>query len=269
MRTTAKLLHLLLVITPFIAAACGDDDGSDETAEVGSAGPDRPNGSSSDNPEPFNTGRGSRNRNNNTPSPASLPAAQPIDDPNTTVCGAVTCRDVLVGDIVVEPCCPDEKNTCGLDLDRVSEFMSVTPACVALEQPGNDDSDCPDVYFDDAVDPRQLSGCCMESGKCGVAADFTTLLANFGCVDPRAFLTAGDVPQQLASCTPSEPSPEDAGTKPDRPQPRPDRTDAGSDGGPPRPSMDAASEGDTPPPVAEAGPTQPLDATTGAPRDGG
>lgn len=126
--------------------------------------------------------------NNNNPPVQPLPPAVPVEGPETQTCGNTTCRDRLVGDIVVEPCCVNGDG-CGLDLDAVSGFMPVTNGCVELDQPGSNDTSCPSVYFDDIVNPRELVGCCRPDGVCGVVADLSDTLANFGCVDPNEFLS--------------------------------------------------------------------------------
>jgi hypothetical protein len=137
-----------------------------------------------------------------------------------TQCGEVSCRDVLVGDIVVPPCCPQgTDDQCGLDLDAVSEFMPVRGDCVRIDQPGNLDSSCPEVLFDDPTERRDLPGCCTPEGSCGVMADLS-LLADFGCVDPSELLLASSEPPE--SCTPDLPEPEPEPVAPD---------DAGSDAG--------------------------------------
>jgi hypothetical protein len=76
-----------------------------------------------------------------------------------------------------------------LNLSAVTGFMPVSGGCVALEQPGSTDATCPSVHFDDVADPRELTGCCRPDGVCGVVADLSNTLANFGCVDPNEFLT--------------------------------------------------------------------------------
>lgn len=186
----ALLLGLLCV------PACGDDTGetpadttpsasvSDETT---ADGPNRPNNPNNPN-------------NNPTPTPpANLPPAVPVEGPETVQCGNATCRDRLVGDIEVEPCCVNDE--CGLDLGAVSEFMPVQSGCAALEQPGSVDATCPSFHYDDLVAPRELPGCCRPDGVCGVVADLSDTVADFGCVDPVEFLSGRG--QQ----SPSEPDP--------------------------------------------------------------
>jgi hypothetical protein len=158
-----------------------------------------------------------------------------VEPPTTTTCGGATCRDVLVGDIVVSPCCPDGSDgACGLDLSDVDGFMPVTDQCVALDQPGNEDESCPTVYFDDPVAPQELPGCCMPKGVCGVVADLP-LLADFGCVDPRDLLSGtrggNDSDDGIAD------DPDDGGPpldpvepEPNMSEPEPDASDL--DGGP-------------------------------------
>jgi hypothetical protein len=149
----------------------------------------------------------------------------------------VDCRDALVGDIVVSPCCPGgTQDQCGLDLSRVAEFMPLRAECVGIDQPGNLDSSCPDVLFDDPTERRELPGCCTASGRGGGMADLS-LLADFGCLLADELLLASS--EEPTSCSPDRPEPE--------PEPEPEPTqepepDADEDGGaPPDPDrMDAS-----------------------------
>ena len=135
-----------------------------------------------------------------------------VSPPQTTQCGEDLCRDVLVGDIILSPCCVDaDRGACGLDLTPL-DYIPVEDGCAELRQPGNQDGDCPAMAFDDPVTPMNLPGCCMPNGLCGVTADLL-LVGDFGCVDPRDFLTdAMNVPDQLPSCTPMPDEEPDAST---------------------------------------------------------
>lgn len=178
----------LFLVATLSLSACDDDDDDDGTVFAMEAG--APTGVVQ-TPEPFgNNPRGpGRNEQDDDSAPDSLPPPVPVEPPSTTTCGDATCRDALVGDIVVSPCCAGgDVGACGLDLSDVDAFMPVTDQCVALDQPGNEDESCPTVYFDDPVAPQELPGCCMPEGLCGVIADLP-LLADFGCVDPRELLS--------------------------------------------------------------------------------
>lgn len=221
-------------------------DAGDETTE----GPRGPFGGTSD-PEP-NPNDGPRRNPEPEGDPKPLPAAVPAELPETRACGDLSCRDVLVGDILVPPCCPDTAEpSCGLELEPVTGFMPLQAGCAALEQPGNRDTSCPDVFFNDPTELRELPGCCTPEGTCGVVANLS-LLSDFGCVDPRSFLLGA--PQgDLQPCTPKLPEPE--------PEPEPEPTvvadgGAGLDASAPRadaggPSADASAEADLP--VSDAG----------------
>lgn len=188
--SAALLLGLLC------ASACSDDEKS-------AAADTAPSASASDDTTTDGPNRpGNPNNNNNPPTPtppANLPPAVPVVGPDTVQCGNATCRDRLVGDIEVEPCCVNDE--CGLDLGAVSAFMPVQSGCAALEQPGSVDATCPSVHYDDGVAPRELAGCCRPDGVCGVVADLSDTVADFGCVDPVEFLSGRG--QQ----SPSEPDP--------------------------------------------------------------
>ncbi len=173
----------IVAFTLAAAVLSGCDDDPSKPAETTDAAASDPRGN--DNPTP-NPPRPQPNPQANPPS--VLPPAVPVEGPETELCGNTTCRDRLVGDIVVEPCCVNG-DTCGLDLRSVSDFMPVTSGCVALEQPGSADATCPSVYFEDTANPRQLAGCCRPDGICGVIADLSDSLADFGCVDPTEFIS--------------------------------------------------------------------------------
>lgn len=184
-----SLCRLSMLLGWSLAQVACADDGSG-----GSTNSDAGGMASSANTGRFGFGPNGQNRPGRNdqpkadPSPIALPAATPVEDVHRTTCGEQDCRDVLIGDIVVPPCCPvGAQGECGLDLNAVSSFMPLEGQCAGLYQPGAADSTCPMVYFDDPVNPRQLPGCCLPEGLCGVVADFSDVLADFGCVDPRGF----------------------------------------------------------------------------------
>lgn len=174
-----------LLLGLLCAPACGDDEKGDpaDTSPSTSASDD-----TSDGPNRPGNPNNPNNPNNPTPTPpVNLPPAVPVEGPETLQCGNATCRDRLVGDIEVEPCCVNDE--CGLDLGAVSAFMPVQSGCAALEQPGSADATCPSFHYDDIVAPRELPGCCRPDGVCGVVADLSDTVADFGCVDPVDFLS--------------------------------------------------------------------------------
>jgi hypothetical protein len=187
---------LVALLVGVVVCGCGDDDsgGTQPAPSSSASGPmggpnfdddDNPSGDDDDNP--FGD-------DEDETAVDPLPPAELPEPPTTTTCGQSECRDVLVGDIVVAPCCPaGAEDRCGLDLSAVSEFMPLQGECVELEQPGEEDESCPSVLFADVVEMRELPGCCMPEGLCGVVANFS-LLADFGCVDPRTLLLGGDEP---------------------------------------------------------------------------
>jgi hypothetical protein len=176
-------LPTLATTTLVALVLLGCEDDSKKPASTADA-----SASGADTDTPNNVpNRPTTNPPNNNPPVQSLPPAVPVEGPETELCGDTNCRDRLVGDIVVEPCCVNG-DSCGLDVSAVSGFMPVSGGCVALDQPGSTDPACPSVYFDDVANPRQLAGCCRPDGVCGVVADLSDTLANFGCVDPNEFL---------------------------------------------------------------------------------
>lgn len=168
--------------TALALMSCGDDSKKSTPPDggVGAAVSDQTMGDVPDRPRPVPP-------TTNPPVP-NLPPAVPVEGPQTELCGSTSCRDRLIGDIVVEPCCVNG-DRCGLGLSAVSGFLPVNGECVALEQPGSPDAACPSVYFDEVANPRELVGCCRPDGVCGVVADLSDTLANFGCVDPNQFLS--------------------------------------------------------------------------------
>lgn len=268
-RARRTLLPVLLPIFGLVAACSEDDDGAADT---------NPDSGMADTPTSTNGGFGrddNRNDDNGDDNeetsnpPVSLPPAVPVPDPVRMQCGDAACRDTLVGDIVVHPCCPsDADDRCGLDLDAVSGFMSLQGGCTELERPGKLDPVCPSVFLDDAVNPRELAGCCNAQGQCGVMADLSDLLANFGCVNPDTFI-AGRAPA-------SPPEPMQSPAEPQDGVHLLDGggyfvTDAGLDAGTTAAELPDLEQECVPPPPppdpVDAGPSQPSDAST--PSDAG
>jgi len=189
MRINAGYTGFLLVATALLGSACDDSSGTNDG--MGGVGGDA------------SQSRGGRGNGGST-NASLMPETENVSPPQTTQCGETLCRDVLLGDIVISPCCASaEREACGLDLTPV-EYLPIRDGCAELRQQGTRDPSCPAITFDDPVAPMDLPGCCMPSGECGVAADIE-LLGDFGCVDPRDFLTdAMNVPDQLPSCVPVE-----------------------------------------------------------------
>jgi hypothetical protein len=189
------LLSSLLLPLALLLVSCAEDDPAPISSTPDSG--ETPNQGSNNPGDSFDRDDNRDDDDNddvNSPAPVNLPPAQPVDDATRTQCGDASCRDVLVGDIIVPPCCPEgATDRCGLNLAVVEPFMALQGSCVELEQPGTQDGTCPMVLFDDPVSPKELAGCCMPEGLCGVMADLSDLLADFGCVDPRGFL-AGRAP---------------------------------------------------------------------------
>lgn len=272
-RARRPLLPVLLSILGLVAA-CSEDDDSADNAKPDSGTANETNSNNGGfgrddnrNDDDDDDNDGDDNQETSNP-PIDLPPAVPVPDPFRTECGDVTCRDTLVGDIVVQPCCPSEaSDRCGLDLDAVSGFMSLQGGCTELEKPGKLDPVCPSVFLDDAVNPRELAGCCNAQGQCGVMADLSDLLANFGCVDPDTFI-AGRAPA-------SPPEPTQSPTEPQDGVHLLDGggyfvTDAGLDAGAAVELPDLQQECVPPPPPpdpVDAGPNEPADAA--APGDAG
>src|SRR5687767_9779435 len=106
---------LLLLSLASLLTGCGKDDANSSHS---------PPDSGMNAAETFTPPRGGFDRDDedaiNEPAPVNLPPAQPVDDATRTQCGEVSCRDVLVGDIVVPPCCPGgATDRCGLNLTVV------------------------------------------------------------------------------------------------------------------------------------------------------
>lgn len=200
---TARIAYLIPLVAAFLAA-CEEDDDSGYLADAGA------DGGASDEARPdfdrFDDNDDESPGSDQDPAFPDLPEAVPPEAPELTTCGEATCRDVLVGDMVVPPCCPEgSSDRCGLDLSLVSGFMPVVDECVEIDQPGNLDSACPGVLFDDPTERRDLPGCCTPEGTCGVWADLS-LLADFGCVEPSELLL---VSVETETCTPESPEPDD------------------------------------------------------------
>lgn len=193
MRIKAGLSRFTLVAAVVLSAAC--DDSPEEQGSTGGAGG-----------ETAMRGRGGNGGVTNTP---VTPETGTLPPPETMQCGETLCRDMLVGDIVLSPCCSGG-DACGLDLTPI-DYLPIQNGCAELRQPGSQDTDCPSYSLDDPVAPMDLPGCCMPSGQCGVVANLV-LVGNFGCVDPRDFLTDDmNVPDRLQPCVPVE---DDAGAPP-------------------------------------------------------
>lgn len=244
---TLRLVFSMFLATAF-ALGCEDDDDSGYLLDGGADG----GGGEFDGP---NRGFGGRDEDDDSPSdgpavdsdPAfpDTPPPVPPESPESTDCGSLSCRDVLVGDIVVPPCCPEgPEDVCGLELSVVAGFMPVRGECVAVEQPGNLDPSCPDVLFDDPTERRSLPGCCTAQGVCGVMADLS-LLSDFGCVPAVDLLAASSEPPE--ACTPELQEPEPEASNETGP-------DAGFDAG------EASDAGDAPSADTDASVSEPSDA---------
>jgi hypothetical protein len=217
MRQARSLLFPLVLSSIGLVVACAADDDSDGAAKPDSGTANVP--SSTNNGFDRDDNRDDRDDDDRDDDdtaetsnpPIALPPAVPVPDPERTQCGDMACRDTLVGDIVVQPCCPSEAtDRCGLDLNAVTGFMSLQGGCTELEKPGQLDPVCPSVFLDDAVNPRELAGCCNAQAQCGVMADLSDLLANFGCVDPDTFI-AGRAPASPPAPTQSSAEPQNDG----------------------------------------------------------
>jgi hypothetical protein len=227
--------YLFLLLASAALVGCDDDGSSSLPLDAGDE-----NASGDDDPNEAEDDEDDNPRGDDGPEPEPegqanpLPPPVPEELPVMTQCGALSCRDVLVGDIIVPPCCAGEGDAvCGLDLEPVTNFMPLQSGCVALDQPGNADANCPDLFFNDPTELRDLPGCCTPEGKCGVVANLS-LLADFGCVDPRTLLL-GAPEGEPQSCTPIIPEPD--------PEPEPEPETLG-DGGTTRPDAGDSTTAD-------------------------
>ena len=121
--------------------------------------------------------------------------------PTSVKCGSKTCMGVVIPiqNFVVPPCCADEKTShCGLDSSVLAEFGPTFPeACQPVEQPGSEDSACPDspsTPVDGAGISISFPGCCRPNHECGYQLDTVAGVVPLalGCVDARPFLSGSD-----------------------------------------------------------------------------
>jgi hypothetical protein len=189
MKMTFGTSAISLVLLSLAFSGCDNSSSNGGNGGNGGTGGDRG----------FRDNDGGNGAQDNTP---VTPETNNLPPPQTMQCGEALCRDVLLGDIHLPPCCADaEREACGYDLAPI-DYLPVQDGCKELRQPGTIDQDCPGMAFDDPVAPMDLPGCCMPSGQCGVVADIL-LVGNFGCVDPREFLTdVMNVPDDLPACVP-------------------------------------------------------------------
>ena len=114
-------------------------------------------------------------------------------------CGKSTCESLdALGAITLEPCCPTDANTCGLDLTPVAQFLPFPAMCMELMRPGRDNA-CPSKTIMIQGNPFVLPGCCAAATNvCGAVADFSSTAPglNFGCADTSGFADAGPAPQR-------------------------------------------------------------------------
>ncbi len=125
-------------------------------------------------------------------------------------CGPTTCADAKLLTFDMTGCCAGVYgNPCGLDVTTavatLQGFGVYLPmsGCIELNQPGADDSYCPDYSFSVAGVTTTFKGCCRPVGKCGNHASLAIPGVadngpDFGCLDGTPFL-GGDGP---LDCTP-------------------------------------------------------------------
>lgn len=118
-------------------------------------------------------------------------------DTNTAItCGGQTCDGTnIAGALDVPACCATsagEAEVCGLDVSALSIIgINPTNPCIAKNQPGAEDPNCPDYCFSTQLGDVTLKGCMnTDTNTCGALANAIsvsgiTANVDLGCVTPE------------------------------------------------------------------------------------
>jgi hypothetical protein len=152
----------------------------------------------------------------------------------TTTCGAQVCEGALIANNVVNPCCVEGTNACGLNADDIKKAVPASPftGCVPKDVPAAHTSEYCGAFFDQVetegdhanggLDIKSgaryavFEGCCLDTGECGANISVPrdadeSLNSHLGCVSfsrIRDAFASGDggvtaTPAHLPFCNPA------------------------------------------------------------------